>query len=117
MAAVVLGSWVGRDSSNHWLLDPPLPPDTAREGRASCFGSAMGWAPKPGSGVSAAAVLVGLAGGTVVRRRKPVGATGEVGPCPAWRPNKKQGERSRSLLPMVCLFQIPLGASICQEGL
>lgn len=31
--------------------------------------------------------------------------------------NKNQGERSRSLLSSVCLFQIPLGAKVCQEGL
>lgn len=119
-ASAVLGSRVGRDGSSPWLLDPLLPLDTSREGRAGCFCSVTGRAsdpaPKPGSGAGVAAMLVGLAGGAGVCRGELVAAAGEVGPCPAWRQNKKQGERSRGLLSSVCLFQIPLGANVCQEG-
>lgn len=115
------GSRVGREGSSPRPLDLLLPPDAAHEGRAGCFGSATGWVsdptPKPGSGAGVAAMPVGLAGGAGVGRGEPVAATGEVGPCPAWRQNKKQGERSRSLLSLTCLFQILLGANICQEGL
>lgn len=114
----MLGSWVGRDGSSPRPLDPPLPPATAREGRAGCFGSATGRVsdpiPNPGSGAGVATMPVGLAGGMGVRSGEPVAAAGEVGPCPAQRQNKKQGERSRSL--SVCLFQIPLGANMCQKG-
>lgn len=114
------GSWVGRDGSSPWPLDLSLPLDAATEGQADCFGSATGWVsdptPKPGSGAGVATMPVGLAGGAGVRGGEPVAAMGEVGPCPAWRQNKKQGQRNKSLLSLLCLFQIPLGANVCQEG-
>jgi len=109
---------VGRDGSGPRPLDSPLSPDTARDGRAGCFGSATGWAsgltPKPGCGAGVATMPVGLAGGTGVPRGELVAAVGEVGSCPAQRQNEKQGERSRNL--SVCLLQMPLSANLCQEG-
>lgn len=110
------GSRVGRDGSSPWPLDPPLPPDADREGRASCFGSATGWAsdprPKPGSGAGVAAMLVGLAGGAGV-----LAAAGEVRPCSAQRQNKKWGKSGRTLSSSVCLLQILPSANVCQKGL
>lgn len=111
------GSWKVSDGSSPRLLELLLP--LLLLGASSkgwdCVGSAAGdvsgCAPKPGPSAGVGVRLAGLAGAGLLCWGELGAAAGELEPCKTWRQSTKQ-TRSRNRLSLLCLFQIPPGASI-----